>query len=82
MRRSSTGRGSPWDEIPAEASTPASTTASAWLPAGSQAETGFAAPVKGVAMVSPDPLRGSAPSGSRSKRSIIGAAGAGAAGDA
>ncbi len=80
--RSSTGRGSPWDDTPAEASTPASTTACAWLPAGSQPETGFAAPVNGVAIAAPDPLRGRLPSGSRSKRSIIGAAPTGAAGEA
>ena len=42
VMRISTGRGSPWDDTPAEASTPASTTASACAPAGSQDETGFA----------------------------------------
>ena len=53
--RISTGRGSPWEDTPAEASTPASTIASAWAPAGSQVETGFAT----ASATSSGPLRGS-----------------------
>ena len=34
--------------MPAEASTPASTTASAWLPAGSQVASGFQASIAGT----------------------------------
>ena len=47
VMRSSTGRGSPWEATPAEASTPAITTACAWLPAGSQSESGFASSPSG-----------------------------------
>ena len=53
--RSSTGQGSPWKATPAEASTPASMTASAWAPAGSHAPTGFAT----ASATSAAPLRGS-----------------------
>ena len=78
--RNSTGRGSPWLETPAEASTPASTIASAWAPAGSQPATDFStapatvsAPERGPAAALP-----ASPSSSKVSISGAGATGTGA----